>query len=387
MKRDVVGRTPAMSLSVSEGGLVTETEDERYMRTCLTLASRGKGYVSPNPLVGAVLVTKGKIVAEGYHRKFGGPHAEVECLRSFRGDTSEATLYVNLEPCTHYGKTPPCVDLILQRGIRRVVVGMKDPNPLVAGKGIRRLRRAGVKVRVGALRHEAEELNRFFVKHITTGMPYVHVKIAQTQDGYIGRVGGTAGYITSQQSLKMVHRWRAEYDAILVGANTVKADNPRLDVRLVPGRDPAVIIVDGRFSLAGTERVLRSASRRPVYVCTTEKSLAKESAKAAALRSLGIRILTFKTSSQRLDLRRVLTSLYREGIGSILVEGGSDIFSQCIEKNLVDELTLFTAPKKFLVGLPALTPLARKKVDRWIARRPFVSRTIGVDHVLTGRIS
>lgn len=357
------------------------------MRTCLTLASRGKGHVSPNPLVGAVLVTKGTIVAKGYHRKYGGPHAEVECLRSFCGDTSEATLYVNLEPCTHYGKTPPCVDLILQRGIRRVVVGMKDPNPLVAGKGIRRLRRAGVEVRVGVLQHEAEELNRFFVKHITTGMPYVHVKIAQTQDGYIGRAGATAGYITSQQSLKMVHRWRAEYDAILVGANTVKIDNPRLDVRLVSGRDPAVIIVDGRLSLVGTERVLSSASRRPVYVCTTQRAVARQAAKAAALRSLGIRVLTFKTSSHRLDLRRVFAALYREGIGSILVEGGKDIFSQCIEKNLVDELTLFTAPKKFSVGIPALTPTARKKVDRWIARRPFLSRIMGGDHVLTGRIS
>lgn len=375
-----------MSRSVSDGAHVPETNDERFMRMCLTLAARGRGHVSPNPLVGAILVKDHRIVATGYHKRFGGPHAEVECLRNYHGDASDTTLYVNLEPCAHYGKTPPCVDLILQRGIWRVVVAMNDPNPLVAGKAIRRLRRRGVDVRVDVLRREAVELNRFFIKHITTGLPFIHVKIAQTQDGYIGKRNGKTGYITSKQSLTMVHRWRAEYDAVLVGANTVKIDNPRLDVRLVRGRDPAVVIVDGRLSLTGWERVFASASRRAVYLCTTRRALALHAAKREDLQARGVRILAFQGKNQRLNLRTVFRALYRQGIGSILVEGGRDIFSQCIQQNLVDEFTLFTSSKKFHGGIPALTHPAREKVGRWMARLALRSHIVGGDHVVTGKI-
>jgi diaminohydroxyphosphoribosylaminopyrimidine deaminase/5-amino-6-(5-phosphoribosylamino)uracil reductase len=244
-----------------------------------------------------------------------------------------------------------------------------------------------VDVTLGVLQREAMELNRFFVKHITTGVPYVHVKIAQTQDGYIGKLHGKSGYITSKQSLEIVHRWRAEYDAVLVGANTVKIDNPRLDVRLVRGRDPAVVIVDGRFSLTGKERVFASASRRPVYVCTTERAWARYVAKGRNLLANGVRLLTFKSKNERINLKTILRALYRQGIGSILVEGGRDIFSQCIEHNLADELTIFTSPKNFSDGVPALTPLGRKKVARWMVRHPFQSTCAGPDHVVTGKIS
>lgn len=376
-----------MSFSLSEGVRVPETSDEHFMRICLRLAARGTGYVSPNPLVGAVLVKNNRIVATGYHKRFGGPHAEVECLRTYSADASKATLYVNLEPCAHYGKTPPCVELILQRGIRRVVIAMKDPNPLVKGRAIRRLRRNGVQLTLGVLRREAEELNRFFVKHITTGIPFVHVKIAQTRDGYIGKLGGETGYITSKRSLRIVHQWRAEYDAVLVGANTVKMDNPRLDVRFACGRDPAVAIVDGRFSLTGNERVFASASRRAVFLCITERASARHTAKRRKLQARGVRLLTFKSKNDRVNLKSILRSLYRHGIGSVLVEGGKEIFSQCIESNLADELTIFTSPKKFYEGVPALTPLARQKVERWRARLPFRSGFVGADHFLTGKIT
>ncbi len=386
MKRDIVGRNPAMSLSVSGRVHVPETHDEQFMRVCLRLAARARGYVSPNPMVGAVLVQDDKVVATGYHRRFGGPHAEVECLRTYDGDASDTTLYVNLEPCAHYGKTPPCVDLILQRGIRRVVVAMSDPNPLVAGKALRLLRRRGVEVKLGVLQHEAEELNRFFIKHITTGLPYVHMKIAQTLDGYIGKRNAKTGYITSKQSLTMVHRWRAEYDAVLVGANTIKSDNPRLTVRLVRGRDPAVVIVDGRFSLTGNERVFASASRRAVYLCTTRRAAMKHAKKGLFLQARGVRMLAFRSTNDRLNLRNVLRALYRQGIGSILVEGGRDIFSQCIQQNLVDELTVFTSSKHFHRGVTALSIPAREKLERWMARRAFRSSIVGGDHVVTGRI-
>ncbi|HXG01766.1 MAG TPA: bifunctional diaminohydroxyphosphoribosylaminopyrimidine deaminase/5-amino-6-(5-phosphoribosylamino)uracil reductase RibD [Bacteroidota bacterium] len=366
---------------------VIHSADEEYMRLCFELARRGIGHVSPNPMVGAVLVVGSRVVASGYHKRFGGPHAEVECLSSYRGDASRGTLYVNLEPCSHYGKTPPCVDLILQRGIRSVVIAMKDPNPLVCGKGIRKLRRAGVRVQVGVLRREAEELNRFFVKHITSGYPYVHVKIAQTADGFIAPPLKGKRYITSRDSLVLVHRWRAEYDAVLVGANTVKTDNPRLDVRLVEGRDPVVVILDGRFSLSGNERVFSSARRRNVIVCVSDTAYRNQRRKVERLEARGIVVLRFGASANKIPLKRVLDSLHKHNIGSVLVEGGREVFSQFIEQKLVDELSIFVAPTKFGEGIKALNTAAQRKVDRWMREGAFVQRPVGADFLYTGRMS
>lgn len=360
-------------------------EETQYMRACLALARRGTGFVSPNPLVGAVLVHDGRVVARGFHRIFGGPHAEVECLRRFRGDGSATTLYVNLEPCSHYGKTPPCVDLILQRGIRRVVIGMQDPNPLVSGRGIRKLRRAGIDVRVGVLREEAEELNRAFIKHITTGLPYVHVKIAQTADGFIALRKKKGGYITSSDALKLVHRWRAAYDAVLVGARTLKTDNPRLNVRFVHGRDPAVIVVDGRLSISGKERVFRTARTRRVFVCTTTDALQRQKTKAAYLASLGANVLPFQGQQSRIDLRVLLKKLCLLGIGSVLVEGGREIFSQFIERRLLDELTIFFSPKRFGRGLPAVSDRAQQIFMRWLQHQQWFGQAVGNDYMFTAR--
>lgn len=365
---------------------VLPSPDEDFMRVCLKLARRGAGRVSPNPMVGAVLMRDGRVVASGYHTRYGAAHAEVECLRKFQGDCSAATLYVNLEPCSHYGKTPPCVDLIVQRGIKRVVIAMKDPNPLVNGKGIRKLRRAGVHVRVGVLRQEAEQLNRFFVKHITTGLPYVHVKVAQTRDGYIAQSSGKSVYITGRRALALVHRWRSEYDAVLVGARTVLADNPRLTVRLVSGRDPDVVILDGNFSVTGNERVFASAHRRRVFLCVTERSYERKRTRAARLEAIGTVILKFQSVNRRIPLRSVLKSLYAYNIGSILVEGGRDVFSQFVEHNLVDEISIFVSPATFGAGIAALTPAARRKVERWIERGEVEHRTLGRDHLYTRRI-
>jgi diaminohydroxyphosphoribosylaminopyrimidine deaminase/5-amino-6-(5-phosphoribosylamino)uracil reductase len=300
--------------------------------------------------VGAVVVESGKIVARGYHARFGGPHAEVNCLSKFDGNSARATLYVNLEPCPHHGKTPPCTEAILSSGIRRVVIGMVDPNPLVRGRGVRKLRRHGVRVRTGVLREEAREVNRTFIKHVTTGLPYVHVKIAQSLDGYIATARRRRRRITSLASRTVVHRWRAKTDAVLVGAGTVKADDPRLDVRHCEGRDPAVVILDGHCSVPLASRVFRGERRVFLFI---DKRVAKaKRKKIARLESRGVRVVAQPGTRGRLSLRRVLRRLGRENIGSVLVEGGGEVFDQFLRSDLVDEMSIFVAPAVFGHGLP-----------------------------------
>ncbi|MEO8169218.1 MAG: bifunctional diaminohydroxyphosphoribosylaminopyrimidine deaminase/5-amino-6-(5-phosphoribosylamino)uracil reductase RibD, partial [bacterium] len=315
---------------------------------------------------------------------FGAPHAEVECLRRYKGEMSGTTMYTNLEPCTHYGKTPPCSDLIIQRGIEKVVVGMRDPNPRVAGKGITRLRRAGIEVVVGVLEDQAAAMNKSFIKHIRTKIPYVHVKIAQTQDGFIGKNTGPLRYITSLQSRKMVHRWRAEYDAVLVGAGTLRADNPELNVRLASGNNPAVVILDGQFRLSGKEKIFASARQRRVFLCTKHLMRPNYTQKRIHLLEHGVDILEFPIKNGRINLKAVLKKLYRNNIGSVLVEGGQDVFMQFIDHNLVDELSIFTAPRRFGSGVRAFT--GERTLDSIIEQGNFISSRVGTDILMTGRI-
>jgi diaminohydroxyphosphoribosylaminopyrimidine deaminase / 5-amino-6-(5-phosphoribosylamino)uracil reductase len=335
--------------------------DTVLMRKCLALATRGAGFVSPNPLVGAILVDRrGKILASGYHRVFGGPHAEVECLDRCRGGAAGTTLYVNLEPCVHHGKTPPCTERIIRAGIRRVVIAIPDPNPLVAGRGIALLRRAGISVRVGLCAEEARSLNRHFLRHISSRMPYVHMKVAQTVDGKIAARGHRQIWISSPESRTLVHRWRATHDAVLVGAGTIRADNPRLDVRRVHGRNPDVVILDGNLRVSTLARVFRDTRSRRVFVCTTRT---KNPRRVQAIRRMslsGVVVLELPGAGHRLLLRRVLSELYRHNIGSILVEGGGDVFTQFVEEGLVDELSLFYAPTLLPGGVPAFGSSTRR---------------------------
>ncbi len=326
--------------------------DRRFMRECLRLARRGKGYVSPNPMVGAVLVQDGRILARGYHRNFGGPHAEVDCLSRFAGDARRATLYVNLEPCSYHGKTPPCVDLILSRGIRRVVAAMKDPNHRVAGRGLRILRRAGVRVGVGIMEAEARELNRIFARQISARRPYVHVKIAQSQDGKIA--GGSTRWISSPRSRRHVHAMRAEYDAVLVGAGTVRADNPSLTVRLVKGRNPDVVILDGALSLPPGTKLFAPHGSRRVFLFTTTQAFRRRAARAKQLMGRGISVIALKGKAGRVDLHEVLADLYRRDVASILVEGGANVFTRFLTDGPVDEMTLFVSPEFFGNGVAAV---------------------------------
>lgn len=325
--------------------------DEALMRECLRLARRGAGRVSPNPMVGALLVRKGRILARGYHRRFGGPHAEIDCLSRFSGSFRGTTLYVNLEPCSHQGKTPPCARAIVESGIPEVVVAMQDPNPLVAGRGIRLLRRAGVRVRLGVLENEARELNRVFVHHITRRRPFIHVKVAQSLDGYIAPRTARKYWLTGRESKALVHRWRAECDAILVGAGTIAADNPRLTARLARGRNPVVVILDGKLTVSPEARVFRTGSR--VVLLAAERSIVGNERKLATLACTGCVVFGLKGIGSRIDIKTIARTLYRHGLMSILVEGGSSVFSQFARSGLVDRLSVLIAPVLLGDGIPA----------------------------------
>jgi diaminohydroxyphosphoribosylaminopyrimidine deaminase/5-amino-6-(5-phosphoribosylamino)uracil reductase len=326
-----------------------KSRPEHYMRECLRLAAKGRGQVSPNPMVGAVLVRDNQVIARGWHKRFGEAHAEVNCLHNARGDLSRATMYVNLEPCSHTGKTPPCADLIVNSGVRRVVVAMQDPNPRVAGRGLARLRRAGVRVTLGVLEQDARDLNRAFVHHITHRRPYVHLKIAQSLDGFIASPNLRGRWISSGESRRRVHALRAHSDAILVGAGTVLADDPRLTVRHGPAANPAVVVLSGRRRVPGNARIFNGGRR--VILLRQEGS--GNPTTVRRLRSEGVTAVWIPGRQRRLPLRSVLRELYRYHIGSLLVEGGADVFGQFLREDLVDELTVFLAPRALGRGLPA----------------------------------
>ncbi len=340
-----------------------------YMRECFRLARMGEGMVSPNPLVGAVLVRGGRIIGRGYHRRFGGPHAEVECLKHARGQVAGATLYVNLEPCSHFGKTPPCADLIVRSGIRKVVVATADPNPRVSGRGIRRLRSAGIVVDVGVLEEDARNLNRSFFLHIARRRPYVHVKIAQTLDGMIASRSGRPRWISSRESRAMVHRWRAQYDAVLVGVGTVIADDPRLTVRMHKGRNPATVILDGGLRVPEDAALFKAD--RHVFVITSASALTRSARKAKRLEKRGAILLGIRGSGITLNLYQAMKALYHHDIGSVLVEGGREVFSQFLRRGPVDELSIFLAPTVMGHGISAVTNAGRRhstvRFSRWSA--------------------
>jgi diaminohydroxyphosphoribosylaminopyrimidine deaminase / 5-amino-6-(5-phosphoribosylamino)uracil reductase len=353
------------------------------MAMCIALARKGIGYVSPNPLVGAVLVRSGRVVARGYHHRFGGPHAEVECLQRYRGPMTGTVLYVNLEPCSHFGKTPPCADLIIERGVSRVVVGMTDPNPLVSGRGIRKLRRAGIRVDTGILTMESEELNFPFCISMRKMRPFVHVKVAQTLDGKIARTNNRPSRISGNAAATLVHRWRSEHDAILVGAGTIRSDNPRLTVRKASGRDPAVVVVDGKLTLNARHRVFASARRRRVYLICDRNAMERNPGKVRALSSRGVIVSPLTGNEGRISPQRILEYLHKQNIGSILVEGGANIFGQFASKRYCDRLSVIIAPRIFGSGVAAFDG----RVDRQFLARPFdVNRDslqkIGSDYLI-----
>jgi diaminohydroxyphosphoribosylaminopyrimidine deaminase / 5-amino-6-(5-phosphoribosylamino)uracil reductase len=329
-----------------------KNSDEFWMARCIELAKRGAGYVSPNPLVGAVFVKDGKKISEGYHRLFGGHHAEINAINKAlkrKRNLAGATLYVNLEPCFHIGKTPPCVDAVIQYGISRVVIATKDPNPLVAGRSIKKLEKNGIKCLVGILEHEAKQMNEKFFKFIKTENPFVALKAAQTSDGFIAQADSSSRWITNSLSREYVHHLRSEYDAVIVGANTVTTDDPELTVRNVKGRNPVRVIIDGRLSVDLSNRIFNN--KAPSILYTAKSNSKKIQNKILELDKKGVVVVQLKENDGTLNIKDILRDLGKHQISSVLVEGGSKIYSEFLNSELVDKVYLFTAKKKYGYGL------------------------------------
>ncbi|MBI3997222.1 MAG: bifunctional diaminohydroxyphosphoribosylaminopyrimidine deaminase/5-amino-6-(5-phosphoribosylamino)uracil reductase RibD [Candidatus Omnitrophica bacterium] len=324
----------------------TSSPHQQYMQRALDLARRAQGFTSPNPMVGAVIVKSGRVIAEGYHRRAGLPHAEVDALRRAGARARGATLYVTLEPCNHTGRTPPCCDAILAAGIRHVVVAMKDPNPITNGRGLARLRRAGVRVTIGVHEAQARALNAAFCKAMTTGLPFVTVKVGQSLDGKIATRTGESRWITSAASRRISHQLRSRHDAILVGINTVLRDDPLLTVRGMPHRAdrPVKVIVDSRLRLPSDAACVSRQSPAPTLIATT----AQTSEKADTLARRGAEVLAFPARRSRVPLRPLFQALVRRGIHSVLIEGGGEVIASAFEERLVDRVACFVAP--LLIG-------------------------------------
>lgn len=314
-------------------------DDELYMRRCFELAQSGLGKTAINPLVGSVIVYEGVVLGEGYHEQYGGPHAEVNAINSVANPNllTFSTLYVNLEPCAHFGKTPPCCDLIIQKGLRRVVIAMQDPFPLVDGEGIRKMREAGIEVLVGVLEEEARCLNRRFIKYHSSKYPYVILKWMQSVDGYIGSEVERIG-LSNEDSLRLSHTWRREEAAILIGPNTAITDNPSLTTRHVKGRNPLRILLDRHLRVPQNRLIFHDGL--PLWVMNV-----MEEKQEGAIRYLQLSEANF--------LDEMLQRLHQEGVSSVLVEGGSGIHQAFIEGNYWDELRIGISPIQLGQGVKA----------------------------------
>ncbi len=336
--------------------------DEYYMRKALRLARRGLAKVSPNPMVGALLVRKGEIIGQGYHRRYGESHAEINAIQDARGEVSGATLYVTLEPCCHHRKkTPPCLDALIQANIQRVVIGTLDPNPQVKGRSIEALRRRGVETTVGILEEECAELNQVYFKYMQTGLPFVTLKFAQTLDGRIASASGDSQWISSESSRRLAHRLRRLHDGVLVGVGTVLADDPQLTVRLVKGRNPIRIVADSRLRIPLSARVLTEQHVAPTIIATTSRA---DGGKLSALKEMGIGVLTVgEDEAGEVDLRGLLEILGKRGISSVLAEGGASIITSLLHRRLADKVTVFIAPKVLGKGVEAVGDLGIRDVS------------------------
>ena len=333
--------------------------DESYIKLAIEVAKKGIGKVSPNPLVGCVIIKDERIIGAGYHEKFGGNHAEVNAINSARENLEGATLYVNLEPCNHHGKTPPCVDKIIEQKFKRVVIGTLDMNPLISGAGVKKIKSAGIEVKVGLLEKECVELNKFFFKYITKKIPFVTLKAAQTLDGKIADTTGNSKWISSVASRRYVHSLRSKYDAVLVGTGTVQTDDPSLTVRLTEGRNPKRIVLDPNLELKTDRKIFTGNSDRNLIVVTTNKNIERKR-RIKKLSSLGVKILFARESGDgRINLRSALLELAKNQISSILVEGGSEIYTSFLKENLYDDIILFISPKILGTGLPFVNYLGK----------------------------
>ncbi len=353
--------------------------DESYIKLAIEIAKKGKGNVSPNPLVGCLLVKNDRIIGAGFHEKYGRNHAEINAFESAKEEAEGSTLFINLEPCSHYGKTPPCVDTIIEKKVKRVVVGTLDMNPLVSGNGVRKLKAADIDVKVGVLENECTELNKFFFKYITKKVPYVTLKIAQTLDGRIADSTGDSKWITSVDSRKYVHNLRSKYDAVLVGAGTVRHDDPSLTVRLTEGRNPKRVFVDTKLRLKTDHKLYKNNSDKNLIIITSKKSTSKKK-KVKDIINLGAKILFVKENKDgKVDIKSALKELGKLDISSLLVEGGSKVFTAFIKSNLYDDVLMFVSPKLLGGGLPVIGDLGIKSIRQTVKLKVNSVEIIGDD--------
>ena len=360
--------------------------DEEYMKLALRLARRGLGKTSPNPMVGAVVVKGGRIIGQGYHHYFGGDHAEIDAFKSAKESLRRATLYVTLEPCCHHGggkKTPPCTNAIIREKIGRVVIGVLDPNPRVCGNGVKELNEHGIKTAVGILETECRVLNEPHFKLMSTGVPFVTLKFAQTLDGRIATATGDSRWISGEKFRKLAHKLRSTHDAVLVGIDTVLKDDPELTVRLVKGRNPTRVILDSKLIISLKSKVL--SSEAPTIIATTPRADEK---KIARLREMGIEMLTVPVNEKdEVSLEGLLKILGQRNISSVLVEGGSGVITSFLRQKLADKLIVAIAPKVMGKGIEAVGDLGIRKVSQALQLDVQKVYRLGEDVVIEARLA
>ena len=355
------------------------------MKTALSLARRGLDRTSPNPMVGAIIVRDGRVIGRGYHRRFGGKHAEVNAIESATEDVAGATMYVTLEPCCHHGKTPPCTDAVIRHRIGRVVIGMSDPDPRVSGRSIGILHEHGIETTAGVLEDACRSLNEAYVRHRSTGVPFVTVKFAQTLDGRIATATGHSQWISSPESRKLAHTLRARSDAVVVGIGTVLADDPELTVRHVRGRNPIRIVLDSKLRVPLDARIVTGKDAAATIIATTP---AADDTKLADLRERGIEVMTVAADILGgIDIARLLPALGRRDITSVLVEGGSRTITSFLRLGLADRLVAFVAPKIIGSGTETVGDLDIATIDRAITITFERTYRLGGDLVIEARLN
>ena len=345
---------------------------KKYMELTLKLAEKGKGLTSPNPMVGCIIVKRGRIVGRGWHKKAGTEHAEALAIQDAGKKAANSTMYVNLEPCSHWGRTPPCTEKILEAGIREVIIGMKDPNPAV--HGYMELKARGIKTKIGILEDGAKMLNQFYIKWMRAKKPFVIVKVAMSADGRIARKTGDSKYITSREARTLVHKLRTEVDAVMVGLNTVLRDDPELTPRLFKGKDPLKIVVDSALKIPKNCNLIKYPSK--LIIATTNKASRNEIQK---MKDKGIKIIITNSKNGMVDISDLMKQLGRHEITSVMIEGGSELNSSAIKAGVADKILIFTAPKLIGNGHGAIGNLGVSKIGKAINLKEPVCSRIGKD--------
>lgn len=357
------------------------SDHQKYMQQALSLAEKGRGSVSPNPMVGCVIVKNNKVIAQGWHQKAGQSHAEILALKYAGVKARGATMYVNLEPCFHEGRTPPCVDEVIKAGIAHVVVAMKDPNPKVAGKSLRKLRQNKIQVTTGILNKEAQALNAAFIKYITTSQPYVTAKCAQTLDGRIACFNGESKWITSEKTRQLSRRMRKEFDAILIGSNTMIKDDPCLQQT----KGVLKVVVDSTLKLSEKAQLFSVSDPKEILIATTDEC---PLSKKEAFEDKGVEVVVLPTKNKRVNLKSLLSYLGKREVARLLIEGGGTVIGSALKDKLVDEMHIFMAPK--IIGdaraIPAIQGLSPKNMDQVLELSDWQTEVIGKDLFIKAKV-